>query len=134
VRHVVLVALLASCGPVPGGQRTLPYALEDANAAHQPLVVELGATWCKPCHIFETQVLPDPRVQAALKGIMFVRYDIDTGAGRDAQRRLGTNAVPVVAGIDRDGVIRVYKRGTEATPEHFLEFLREVHMVLDHQR
>jgi thiol:disulfide interchange protein len=123
--------VLASCGPSGHGPRLLPYAVEEANAAHQPLVVELGATWCKPCRVFETKVLPDPRVQAALRGITFVRYDIDTGAGRDAARRIGTNVVPVVAGIDRDGVVRVFKKGTEQTADNFLEFLREVHAHLD---
>ena len=126
-----MLVVLASCGAPASGHGTLPYALEEANAAHQPLVVELGATWCQPCHIFETKVLPDPRVQAALRGITFVRYDIDTGAGRDAQRRIGTHSVPVMAGIDRDGIVRVFKKGTEATPERFLEFLREVHAHLD---
>jgi thiol:disulfide interchange protein len=126
-----VLAVLASCGPSGHSPRLLPYALEDANEAHQPLVVELGATWCKPCQIFETQVLPDPRVQAALHGVTFVRYDIDTNAGEDAARRIGTHVVPVMAGIDRTGKVRVFKKGTEQTADNFLEFLREVHAVLD---
>lgn len=126
-----MLVALAGCGASGNGPRTLPYALEEANDAHQPLVVELGATWCQPCRIFETQVLPDPRVQEALKGITFVRYDIDTMAGEDAARRIGTRVVPVVAGIDRDGNVRVFKKGTEQTADRFLEFLREVHAHLD---
>jgi thiol:disulfide interchange protein len=108
--------------------------LAAANAAHQPLVVELGASWCAACKYFETKVLPDPRVQAALEGVTFVHHDVDTQVGEDAAHQLGVNALPTVAGIDRQGRIRVLKKGTEASPEHFLEFLREVHMVLDHQR
>jgi thiol:disulfide interchange protein len=131
MRMAVMVVALACCGPTGHGPRLLPYAVEEANNANQPLVVELGATWCRPCRIFETNVLPDPRVQEALRGVTFVRYDIDTPAGADAARRIGTHAVPVVAGIDREGTVRVFKKGTEQTAENFLEFLREVHEHLD---
>ena len=127
---VALVMAVAACGASrgPGG---LPYVVEQARAARVPLVVELGATWCGPCRIFESRVLPDPRVQEALKGIMFVRYDVDSPAGQDAQGRIGIRLVPVVVGIDGTGRVRLLKKGTESTPEHFLEFLREVHAVLD---
>lgn len=125
----MLAIAMAACAHT--GPLLLPYEVEEARDAHQPLVVELGASWCKPCRFFETHVLPDPRVQAALAGVRFVRYDIDTPAGRDAARRIGTSAVPTMVGLDRAGRVRLHKRGTEATPDEFLEFLREVHALLD---
>jgi thiol:disulfide interchange protein len=129
VRALIATAfLVTACAHT--GPRMLPYELEAANAAHEPLVIELGATWCGPCHIFAEKVLPDPRVQAALAGIHFVRYDVDTTAGADAQARVGSRGIPTVVGIDHDGHIRVYKQGTEDTADSFLEFLREVHVVL----
>jgi len=130
VRAVLIAVLLSACGPHVG-PLLLPFELDTANDAHQPLVIELGASWCGPCQYFQAHILPDPRVQAALQGIHFVRYDVDTPAGADAQRRVGSHGVPSVAGFDRDGRVRVYKRGTEASVDNFLEFLREVHAVLD---
>ena len=127
----VLLLSMALAGCAHAGPRMLPFELEDANEAHEPLVVELGASWCAPCKVFTTNVLPDPRVQAALAGIRFVRYDVDTAAGRDAARRIGISGVPTVVGIDRGGRVRIYKRGTEQSADNFLEFLREVHAVLD---
>jgi hypothetical protein len=134
MRCLAFVAVLASCGPRgPHETRTLPRALAAANAAHQPLVVEISASWCEACRYFETKVLPDPRVQEALKGITFVRYDVETDVGADAGHRLATDALPTVAGLSREGQVRVLKKGTDASPEQFLEFLRDVHMVLDRQ-
>lgn len=129
----LVFAMLAGCATAATGHgpRLLPYVLEDANAAHEPLVVELGATWCPPCHIFDERVLPDPRVQAALRGIHFVRYDVDTPAGNDAMRRIGNRGIPAVVGIDSEGTVRVFKQGTEQNADNFLEFLREVHAHLD---
>jgi len=130
--RALIVVMLAACAHT--GPREIPYELEDANAANQPLVVELGATWCGPCRYFASHILPDPRVQAALVGIHFVRYDIDTRAGADAMQRCGARGVPTVVGIDRDGKIRVFQQGTEDTADTFLEFLREVHANLDQQK
>ena len=70
-------------------------------------------------------------VPQALRGIHFVRYDVDTPAGQDAMRRIGNRAVPSLAGIDREGTVRVFKQGTEETADNFLEFLREVHAHLE---
>jgi thiol:disulfide interchange protein len=128
--RILIVLLLAAC-EAHTGPLLLPFELEAANDAKQPLVIELGASWCKPCQYFSANILPDPRVQAALQGIHFVRYDIDTHAGADAQARVGSHGVPSVAGFDRDGRVKVFKQGTEGSVDNFLEFLREVHVVLD---
>jgi hypothetical protein len=70
---VVLSMVCAGCGEPQ--HPTLPFAIEKARDTRRPLVVEFNATWCKPCHVFATQVLPDPRVQAALREVVFVQYD-----------------------------------------------------------
>lgn len=127
---LVVAALGAGCATPDPHHALLPYAVEAAAKAHQPLVVELGATWCKPCRVFETRVLPDPRVQEALRGMMFVQYDIDTNRGRDAMNRCGAKSVPTIVGIDRTGRVRLIKRGTEYTADEFLVFLRQAREVL----
>ncbi len=129
LRWCVLIAM-AGCGTTDLAHQTLPFAIEAANDAHRPLIVELSAKWCKPCQVFATQVLPDPRVQEALRDVVFVTYDVDTPNGRDAARRCRAPGFPAVMGIDRDGSIRVAKVGTEPTADEFLVFLRQAHEVL----
>ena len=130
MRWLVAAALAAGCGAPDGHHALLPYAIDAAAKAHQPLVVEFNAVWCKPCEIFATQVLTDPRVVAALKDVYFVQYDIDTNAGRDAMLRCRVRGVPTVVGIDTKGFVLLKKTGTEPTADQFLEFLREAHVRL----
>ena len=129
MRYLVAI-LIAACGPVDLQHATLPYAVEAATEQQRPLIVELSAQWCKPCHIFAEHVLTDPRVKEALKDVLFVSYDIDTANGRDAMRRCRVHGVPAVLGIDHDGNIRLEKLGTEPTADEFLVFMRQAHEVL----
>jgi thiol:disulfide interchange protein DsbD len=123
---LAVLALAAGCG----GPMYLADHIDAAREEHRPLIVEFYATWCKPCHVFEEQVLPDPRVQQALANVRFVRYDIETTVGQDAARRCQVTGVPTVVGIDDKGYIRLVKRGTEPTPERFLDFLAEAERAL----
>ena len=125
-----VVLALAACGSADLAHETLPFAIQTANEQHRPLIVELSAAWCKPCQVFATRVLTDPRVKEAMRDVVFVTYDIDTPRGRDAMRRCRVNAVPAVLGIDHDGIIRLRKLGTEPTADEFLVFMRQAHAVL----
>lgn len=129
-RVCMWLALGACVGAKAPPQGTLPFDLWAANNQGRPLIVELSATWCKPCQMFQTMVLSDPRVKEALRDVVFVTYDIDTPAGRDAMERSGIRSVPAVLGIDRDGVVRVAKIGTEPTPDEFLVFMQRAHTIL----
>lgn len=131
MRSIVALVVVAGCAaPSDLSRVTLPYAIEAAAAQHRPLVIELGATWCKACQVFETKVLPDPRVQAALRDVVFVRYDVDTPSGKDAMLRCRTRGVPAVLGIDHDGRVRLEKIGTEPTADEFVRFMKQAHDVL----
>jgi len=134
-RTVLLLLLLSSlltkvAGCATPKQPWLEIAIEDAASKKKPLVVEFYATWCKPCRHFEEKILPDPRVQDALQGMEFVRYDIDGTTGRNAYDRCGAKGVPTVVGIDRDGRVRLLKTGTELTADEFLNFLAQAKRVL----
>jgi thiol:disulfide interchange protein len=129
-RWLPCVVAAACAGPTDLAHATLPYAVEAATEQNRPLIVELSATWCKPCQIFATKVLTDPRVQAALKDVVFVQFDIDTPRGQDAMRRCREHGVPAVLGIDHEGTVRLRKIGTEPTADEFLVFMRQAHAVL----
>lgn len=127
------LAATMACGPIPSSElsrKALPIAIGAASDQNRPLIVELSAEWCKPCQIFARQVLSDPRVQEALRDVVFVRYDIDTPAGRDAMYRCHARGVPAVLGIDHGGFIQMRTLGAEPTADEFLAFLRQVRAVL----
>lgn len=135
MRGLLVVAAIGSgCATPDPHHALLPYAIEAAAKAHQPLVVEFSAVWCKPCEVFASKVLPDPRVTEALRHVFFVSYDVDTIAGQDAQRRCRIRGVPAVVGIDRKGFVRLMKTGTEPTADEFLVFLRQAQEVLGDHR
>ncbi len=127
LQRCVAVALFIGCGPTGSNHGSmLSDRLAAANQANQPLVVELGATWCKPCHDFTDHVLTDPRVQTALRDIAFVQYDIDTASGADAAKRCNVDGVPAVVSVARDGTPHSLKAGSEPTVDEFVTFLQQI--------
>src|SRR5439155_19045277 len=99
--RTLLLALVVGCGtPGHSGQRLLSYEIESANDARKPLVIELHNAACKPCQTFDQDVLADAKVKPALDGIVFVRYDVDSPAGRDAVTRTGAKTFPTLLVID----------------------------------
>jgi thioredoxin:protein disulfide reductase len=123
----LLTVVLTACASAPGW---IDDTIAAAAKQKKPLIVEFYARWCKPCRHFEEQILTDPRVQAALANVVFVRYDIEAPAGKDAYARCQGQGIPLVVGIDGQGNIRLAKTGTESTPDEFLQFLGEAQVVL----
>ena len=127
----VAIGLAVSCGGAStngssasaDGAIQLSAAIDAANRTHHPLVVEFGAAWCKPCHVFADHVLTDARVQAALRDITFVQYDIDTSIGADAAHRCNVAGVPAIVGVDPGGKVTSSKTGSAPTVDEFLAFL-----------
>jgi tetratricopeptide (TPR) repeat protein len=125
----------------PAGAAGDPVPIEEAIATSKtsgrPLIIELGATWCGPCKVFEAKVLPRPEVQAALRGILLVQYDIDVGPGQaaDRYRSAGMGAsypVPVFVALDVDGQVkhRLVGIGSGDETARFLAFVAESRLRL----
>lgn len=85
--------------------------IKAAAAAHKPLVVELHAAWCAPCLLFESEVLPTREVQAALGGVRFARFDIDTPRGAAISEHYRARSVPTFLIIGPDGGAEVVHAG-----------------------
>jgi thiol-disulfide isomerase/thioredoxin len=110
-------------GDAKSSGTTLTERLAAANAARRPLVVEFGAAWCTPCHDFSEHVLTDARVQAALRDVAFVQYDIETASGAEAAKACDVTGVPAVIEIAPDGTPRPLTMGSEPTVEELVAFL-----------
>ncbi len=121
---LVVCAACSANGATTSAGITITDRLAAANRAGQPLVIEFGATWCEPCHDFAEHVLTDARVHAALRGVAFVQYDLDTASGAEAAKRCNVTGVPAVIEIAPDGSARPFKMGSEPTLEEFITFLQ----------
>jgi thiol:disulfide interchange protein len=123
---VAAVALAGCAGAATPSSPTTPMlatAIATADQARQPLVVEFGAPWCKPCRAFAATVLTDPRVRAELATITFVQYDVETPAGADAAKRCNVAGVPAIVSLDRaGGIVRTLSAVPDA--DGFIAFLR----------
>src|SRR5262249_43298070 len=81
-------------------------ALKQASTSGKPLVIEFFTDWCKPCHLFADHVLPDPKVQAALGKVVWVRYDAEAEPGIAAAARFHVSSYPSFLVVDRTGEVR----------------------------
>lgn len=108
--------------PDPG---PLDSVVAQAARDGKPLIVEFYTTWCEPCKRFDARVLPDPKVQAELANVRFVRYDAERGSGIAAAEKFRINSFPTFLAVDDKGEVRMKSSG--ANPEEsawFIEFVQ----------
>ena len=90
----------AESGPPPP---PVEQALATAKAENKVLVAEFSTVWCEPCRYLATRVLPNPKVQAALKQVVFVQYDAEKPPGAEAAARLRPEGFPTLIAVDAEG-------------------------------
>ena len=100
-------------------------AIKQAALARKPLLLEFHAQWCQPCKEFEAKTLPDTRVQAALKDVVFVRYDADDDVGSRAAMKYKVDAYPTFLVLDQQGV-EVIRRSGAPLGEHGIKSFVEL--------
>ena len=76
-------------------------ALAQAREADRPVFLDFYAEWCAPCKIIEGKIIPDPRVQAALDGFIFVRLDMDIDL--EAGQQFDVFGMPTMLVLDGQG-------------------------------
>jgi tetratricopeptide (TPR) repeat protein len=120
------LVVLALGGVAQAAEEAAPpieQVLAQSKQSGKPVIVEFGTTWCKPCKIFETEVLPAPEVKAGLEGMIFVRYDAEAGAGLAAAGRYKVSSYPTFLALDGAGEVRGRKDGTNTGAAGVSEFL-----------
>jgi hypothetical protein len=97
--NVTVTDLTPTQGALPALLKT-----EIAKATAQNLTpfVELGATWCGPCHHLQNS-LGDKRMIDAFSGTYIIRLDVD--AWKDQLKPLGfvSDSIPAIFAIDAAG-------------------------------
>lgn len=121
----VMVATLAISEIAIAAPPRIEDAIARAAALGKPLVIEYGATWCAPCRVISRDVMPRPDVQAALRGIEFVHYDIDTSPGDLAAQRYRIQRVPLLVIVASDGT-EVVRRTPGGSADHIAKQVIEL--------
>lgn len=109
-KTALLVAALAGFLPAPavaGGVRwteaTFEAALAQAKATNRPLLLDLYATWCGPCHRLDAEVFPSETVAAVTDGMVAMRIDAESEAGIPLVERYHVVGYPTVLLLRGDG-------------------------------
>jgi thiol-disulfide isomerase/thioredoxin len=114
---VIAALLVASSPALADPPPPLEEALARATREHKPLVIEFHAEWCKPCKLFEQQVLSRADVKAALEHVVYVRYDFDEPPGIAIAKQLDVSAVPTLLVLDSLGRVTMRRAGVPSVPE-----------------
>jgi len=121
----------ARVAPAPSDPGTLDRVVAEATHDGKPLVVEFYTVWCAPCKEFDARVLPEPKVQAELANVRFVRYDAERGSGVAAAEKLRVSQFPTFLAIDDNGEVRAKTTGADpGESTWFIDFLQRASVVV----
>ncbi|HEY8011431.1 MAG TPA: thioredoxin family protein [Rudaea sp.] len=111
MKHASVLASVLCCIllPLAGASaseapQSIDAALQRAQAAHLPVLIDFQAQWCYSCYFMATHVLTGPQWDAIEKRIVFIETDADSPDGARWMEKLGVKALPSYVVLDGNGV------------------------------
>ena len=105
-------------------------ALQQAQQAHRPIVVDVYANWCIPCLEMDHTTFRNAQVIQALAQVSTLRIDATSEVSNDAEallKRFNVFGAPTVLFFDRHGQERKDLRlEGPANPDEFLKLLKQI--------
>jgi len=98
-----------------------------ARNTGKPVMLDFYADWCVSCKEMENITFADPRVQAALQGVVLLQADVTANSEDDKAllKRFGLFGPPGILFFDRNGKQNPFKVIGYEKPEAFLESLKK---------
>jgi len=87
----------------PAHSALIDALLAQARRENKPLVLEFSGAFCAACTRLEKETLSDPRVQAALRKVIFRKVMVEKN--REAARRFKIAAIPQLRFLAPDATI-----------------------------
>ena len=98
-----------AAGPTGGGIVWEPYSvanLQQAAAAHRPVMIDFTADWCGPCRKMQRTTFHDPRVIGQTNQVAMVRADLTRESSPEVEKirkDFGIWGVPTILFLGPDG-------------------------------
>ena len=109
-----------SAPPPEGWETDFDQAVAEAKATGKNLLVAINMRGCPPCSMMDRQVLPEPRVRAAIALFVPVRVSLDRQP--EIAQRFNVFGTPTYLVVHADGTILNQRSGFLPVDE-FLAFL-----------
>ena len=103
VALLLLPAASASAAGVRWTDGSFEAALAQAKAEGKPVLLDLYATWCGPCHKLDAEVFPAEEVANITDGMVAMRIDAESEAGIPLVERYHVVGYPTVLLLRADG-------------------------------
>ena len=103
VALLLLPPASASAAGVRWTEGSFEAALAKAKAEGKPVLLDLYATWCGPCHKLDAEVFPAEEVANITDGMVAMRIDAESEAGIPLVERYHVVGYPTVLLLRADG-------------------------------
>ncbi|MDF1562973.1 MAG: thioredoxin family protein [Deltaproteobacteria bacterium] len=123
----------AGTSPLQWVDSSFAEALARAETEKKPLMVDVYATWCGPCHLLDRNVFTDEVVLESSKAWIAVKLDGELGEGLEVAKRYHVVGFPTVLFLDPSGkeIDRIFGYVEPAAFAATMEAYREGRDTLD---